>query len=691
MSKAKSNDLLFEIGCEELPSLLVYSLSQNLTKNIINEFNKAQLSYDTIQSFASPRRLAILVKHLSTQQPAQNITRRGPAITAAYDQNGIPTTALLRFAKSCQIELSVLTTLTTDKGSWVSYQENITGISTKDIIAELIINAINALPKEKFMRFADGTKEFIRPVHWLVLLYSDEIIPCNFLGIHSDRCTYGHRFHTPQAVSLQHPQDYESVLLKAYVIVDFQKRQQNILEQLQLLAAKYHAKVNIIPELLHEVTAIVEWPQALLANFQPSFLEMPSEVIITTMQVHQKCFALYDEHENLLPYFITIANIASHTPQNIIHGNEKVIHARLNDAAFFWQQDRKQPLINHIEATRDVIFQNKLGSVYDKTQRLQQLIQCLIVPLQLIPDETARVVMLSKCDLMTQMVNEFPELQGLMGYYYAQNDHETENTAIALREQYYPRFAEDRLPQSNLGIALSLVDRIDTIVGIFLLQQKPSGVKDPFKLRRHALAIARILITNDIGSLRAVLSTAIKIYEYNLHLTASDGLIAILQEFILERLQSFYINKQHIDVNLFNAVCALQPDNFYDLHQRLLALVKFMQLPQAVDLIASCKRVHNLISKQIFNINDAIKPELFQEHSEKILFNALIILEQEVLIYYQAKNYQGLFIELLTIINPLNEFFNNVMILADDPLLRYNRLLMLQYVYKLLNCIAKFI
>ena len=465
------NDFIFELGCEELPSGAVWPLADEFANHLLAALDKAQLAYGVVKRFATPRRIALLINALQTEQASQQVTRRGPAAVAAFDKEGNPTPALIGFAKSCNVGIEALTRIQTDKGDWMVYEFESAGVKTKDLLPTLIQQALAALPIAKPMRWGSGDDEFARPVHWAVALYGDEVIGDALLGVATGRTSRGHRFHHPQELTISSAQSYESQLHEAFVVADFAARRELIKVQIQQLAATHQA-IPVMPDaLLDEVTSIVEWPQALIANFEKEFLEVPPEALIASMQSHQKSFALKDQEGNLLPYFITVANIASTNPQQVIAGNEKVMRARLSDAAFFFKQDKKHSLSEYIPATEQVIFQVKLGSLQDKVLRVKALMIHLSQLLDISEEKAVRAAVLSKCDLLTGMVGEFPELQGLMGYYYACNDGEDIQIATALNEQYMPRFAADNLPQSNLGLALSLADRLDTLVGIFAIGQ----------------------------------------------------------------------------------------------------------------------------------------------------------------------------------------------------------------------------
>lgn len=681
------NDFIFELGCEELPSGAVWPLADEFAKHLLAALDKAQLSYGEVKRFATPRRIALVIHHLQAEQQSQTITRRGPAAIAAYDKEGKPTPALLGFAKSCGVELAQLSQIATDKGDWIVCETQSSGNKTKDLLPGLVSQSLAALPIAKPMRWGSGDDEFARPVHWAVLLYGNEVLTHQLLGIHTGRESRGHRFHHPQAITIESAQRYEAQMKEGLVIADFALRKQMIKAQVEELAAGRQAVAIMPDDLLDEVTSIVEWPQALMANFEAEFLEVPPESLIASMQAHQKCFALKDSQGKLLPHFITVANIASTNPQQVIQGNEKVMRARLSDAAFFFRQDKKNPLSQHIAATEQVVFQVKLGSLQDKALRVKALMTYLSPALNLSVQQAERAAELSKCDLLTGMVGEFPELQGLMGYYYALHDGEDREVAYALNEQYMPRFAADGLPESDLGLALSLADRMDTLVGIFAIGQKPSGVKDPFKLRRHALAVVRLLISTPAAlNLSTLIEQAVAHYQSAVAIDVA--LILELKPFILERLQSYY-QGQGLSVDLVHAVRARQDEWLYDLDKRLHALQAFVTLPEAASLSAACKRVNNLLNhagKQA--VAAAINEQLLEEGAEQSLYLHVNKIAQLVEPLYRSTDYGSLLKLLASLREPVDAFFDQVMVMVDDEAVKANRLALLARLQDLLQGVA---
>ena len=681
------SDLLFELGTEELPSGAVWPLAEALANNLVAGFAKATIQHGTVHHFSTPRRLAVIIYDVALTQPSQTLSRRGPSMAAALNADGTPSMALLGFAKSCGVTVDKLTTLETDKGAWWTYEAINAGANTSDLLPGMIKDAMAALPLAKPMRWGDGDTLFVRPVHWAVLLLGEAIVPGNVLGVATGRESFGHRFHQPGAINIPTPSTYEALLKDNFVIADFDVRRQIIIEEVQQIAAAKGYVAVMPPALVDEVTSIVEWPQALLANFEEEFLEVPAEALIAAMQSHQKCFALRDQQGKLLPHFITVANIASKDTQQVVLGNEKVMRARLSDAAFFYRQDRRQPLSQYSANTVNVVFQAQLGSLHDKMMRMQVLMEYLTDPLKLEKKHAIRAAELSKCDLMTGMVGEFPDLQGLMGYYYARHDGEAFGVAEALNEQYMPRFAADKLPQSTLGLALSLADRIDTLVGTFAIGQKPSGVKDPFKLRRHALAVVRLLIATPAA---INLSTLIDVSRevYGNALKPIEGSLTELKPFILERLQSFY-QAQGILPEWVQAVRARQDDWLFDLDKRVKALQSFVDLPAAASLSAACKRVNNLLQHAAFSIDEPrIDVALLQESSEKALFDSLQAVEDLVKPLYSSGDYGAILTALASLRAPVDAFFLHVMVMVDEQGIKNNRLSLLARLQRLLQGVA---
>jgi glycyl-tRNA synthetase beta chain len=682
-----SNDLLFELGTEELPSGAVKPLSEALAANLKTAFARLAIQHGLIRCFATPRRLAVLIADVQTMQADQTISKRGPAYATSVDTQGQPSPALLGFAKSCGVSIDALTTCKTDKGEWWVYEAVQKGATTRELLPEIMHTAIAELPIAKPMRWGDGHEEFARPVHWSVLLLGDEVVNCDILGIKTGRISFGHRFHHPKGITISAPSAYESLMRDVSVVADFATRRQEIIAQVEDIATQHNARAVMPDALIDEVTSIVEWPRAMLVQFPTEFLEVPAEALIAAMQSHQKCFALRDPHAKLLPFFITVANIDSRNPAQVILGNENVMRARLSDADFFYRQDRKKTLEQYRSATENVVFQAKLGSLADKAQRMEALMNYLAAQLQLNPTEAQRAAFLSKCDLMTGMVNEFPELQGLMGYYYAAYDGETPDVAQALNEQYMPRYAADELPSTHLGLALSLADRLDIIVGTFAIGLKPSGVKDPFKLRRHALAIVRMLLTISVPMNLSTLIQQTR-HIYGDCLPDVYEIDTELQSFILERMQSFYQAK-HVPIEVIQAVRARQGDWLYDLDKRITAVLNFVKLPEAIALSAACKRVNNLLQQASFTAeNKRVDIDLLAHPAEKNLYERLQSVETSIMPLYSSGEYIQILNQLASLREPIDAFFEDVMVMVDDMRVKQNRLLLLARLQALLQGVA---
>lgn len=677
-------DVLFELGLEELPSGLVESLSKDLLNGVLKAFDEVQLPYGKTHIYATPRRIGFWIQDVAEKQPNREIVRRGPAATAAHDAQGQPTQALLGFARSCQTEVNALVLETNDKGAWWTYRYEEKGAHTESILADIIQKVLLRITIPKPMRWGNHTESFARPSHWAVLRYGEQSLPLKVFGVEAGNQSFGHRFMHPQAVDITAPETYAEQLKSCYVWVDFHARQQEIVRQIEAVAKQHDWVIPIPKDLLEEITSIVEWPVVLVGEFDKNFLTVPAPVLIASMQNHQKCLAVYDQHHQLLPYFIAVSNIQSHTPLAVQLGNEKVIRARLSDAMFFYEQDRKKPLSAYVENTEKVIFEQRLGTIADKTRRVKQLVEYLCTVLGVSKPLAMRAVDLSKADLMTGLVSEFPELQGQVGQFYAASDQEDPNVAKAMFEQYLPRFSGDVLPQTDLGYILSLADRLDTLMGIFAIGLKPTGEKDPYKLRRHALAVVRLLLQRPNAlSVDALLAQAANGFST---LNISPSVCHELKQFIQERMQSHY-QQQQLSVDWFHAGLSVQPDDWYDLSLRLASFERFMSTESSALLMQSAKRVRQILlqaSLDFENVNEAL---LLETH-EKMLWQVV----QEIKTPFQqaltCKNYDAAFAELMRINQPLAAFFEHVMVMSDDVAVRQNRLRLLSQLQQLLHSIV---
>lgn len=669
-------DLLIEIGTEELPPKALANLSAALELSLTEQLRALQLSFGTVQRFASPRRLAVLVEALDEAQQDQVKTRLGPAVQAAFDDTGAPTPAALGFAKSCGVDVDQLSRIEKDGVEKLSFSINEKGRTAQALVPTLIETALNRLPIPKRMRWGASRIEFVRPLHWAVVLFGEETIETDILGVRSGHCTRGHRFHNNQDLPLVQPSDYESVLKEqGRVIASFDKRRDLIREQVEQ-QARMHEAVAIIDEaLLDEVTSLVEFPVALTGSFDEAFLAVPQEALILAMKSHQKCFHLADVEGRLLPKFVAISNLESKDPQQVITGNERVIRPRLADAQFFFDTDREKPLITRKDSLGSLVFQDRLGTVLDKCERVSQLSRQIAEQVSADPAHCMRAAELSKCDLLTSMVGEFADLQGLMGSYYAANDGEEPEVAQAIHEQYQPRFAGDDLPASETGAILAVADKLDTMVGLFGIGQPPTGSKDPFALRRSAIGILRILVEKPLElDLKWLIKASVESFPDDLLLADTGDKVF---EFILERFRAWYLD-EGISSEEFQSVFALRPSRPLDFHRRIQAVHTFAQMPEAQSLAAANKRVANILSKQdSAAVPPALSESLLQESAEKALYAAIIDKESEVAPYVKQGDYQkGL--TLLAELKPtIDGFFDEVLVMAEDEAVRDNRLALL--------------
>ncbi len=692
-------DLLIELGTEELPPKALKSLSEAFTAGIQAGLDKVELDHGILSSYATPRRLGVLVHDLATRQPDRQVERRGPALTAAFGEDGCPSPAALGFARSCGVDdVATLERLDTDKGAWLMHRFRQPGQDTATLIPGIVQRALDTLPTPKRMRWGTLDVQFVRPVHWLVVLFGDALIPCELLGVTSARSTRGHRFHHPAPIHLAVPRDYAPRLAtEGHVLADFHVRRDTIRDQINALATTLgHGATAVVDEaLLDEVTAMVEWPVAILGHFEARFLEVPPEALISTMKTHQKYFHLVDARGQLLPHFITISNIDSRDPEQVRAGNERVVRPRLADAAFFWQQDRARSLHARREDLRQVVFQQQLGTLYDKSTRVAQLTATITQALatgsahtiDTAPDgehpgndtDLTRLARhageLSKCDLVTEMVGEFPELQGIMGRYYARHDGEPEALALALEQQYLPRFAGDALPSGTLAQALAIADRLDTLVGIFGIGQAPTGDKDPFALRRAALGVLRILIEGRLDlDLLTLLENAR--HHYATVLPDQDG-IAPVFTFMMERLRGYCLEAGHAH-DAFEAVLAQRPTRPRDFFERLDAVSQFRTLPEAESLAAANKRIANILRQAQTQIPSQVDANLLREAAEHTLARQVERLSDELVPLLAARDYTETLRRLATLRPAVDAFFDAVMVMVEEVALRDNRLALLQ-------------
>lgn len=676
--------LLFEIGTEELPPRSLPLLSAALTEQLVKGIEAAGIPHGRARSFATPRRLGVLIEGCADRQPDRLVERRGPPIRNAFAANGEPTQAASAFAKSCGVSAADLERLATDKGEWLIYRGIERGSPSVEMFAAIVNKAVAALPIPKRMRWGAGATEFVRPVHSVVLLFGAEIVPCEVLGLAADRFTFGHRFHAPRRIALNAPQAYEGALRRAKVIADFTKRRERIRAEVAEAAAHVGGRALIEAALLDEVTSLVEWPVAIAGRIETRFLALPREVVIATVQDHQRYFPVEDAAGSLAGWFITVANIASRDPAVVREGNERVVRPRLSDAAFFWAQDRKITLDAHAAKLAGMTFQAQLGSYADKTRRLRALAGWIGSRIGA-GAGIGRAADLSKADLMTAMVGEFPELQGTMGRYYAAAQGESAEIAGALAEQYLPRFAGDALPRSKLGQALALADRVDTLAGIFAIDQKPTGAKDPFALRRAALGVLRILLEGGID---------IDLVELLDQAAAGQpvqrlGVAGEVYAFVTERLRGLLLERADgTTAEMIDAVLAVHPRSPVDVEARLRALSDFLRLPDASILAAANKRVANILRRVDTDKLGAVDSTRFALDAERGLDDAMRAAAPLVLQALGARRYAES-LHLLAGLRPrIDAFFDAVLVMDENRELRDNRLALLRDLQVLIGGVA---
>ncbi len=659
-------DFLVELGTEELPPKALCKLSDAFRTGIEKGLKEAGLKHGRVQAFAAPRRLAVLIEQLDTEQPDRSINLDGPPLQAAFDAEGEPTQAALGFARKCGVDLAEIDR----SGPKLRYSRSIPGQPTAELLPGIIENSLNDLPIPKRMRWAARKEEFVRPTQWLVMLLGDQVIDGTILTQRAGRESRGHRFHSPGQVRISEPTSYLEDLRGAHVIADFAERRELIAKRVAQLAGEQNGTAIVPPALLDEVTALVEWPVPLVCSFEERFLEVPQEALITTMQDNQKYFCLLDANGKLLPRFITVANIESKDPAQIVAGNEKVVRPRLTDAEFFFKQDKKQKLDTFNERLKNVVFQAQLGTVYDKAVRVSRLAAFIAERTEGNAQWAARAGLLSKCDLATEMVGEFPEMQGIAGYYYALNDGEPNDVALALNEQYMPRGAGAELPSTHTGAVLAVADKLDTLVGIFGIGMLPTGSKDPYALRRAALGILRILIEKRLD-LDLVEAVRFSVGEFGNQVKA-EGLADQVLDFIFDRLRARY-EDEGVDVASYLSVRAVQPGSALDFDQRVQAVQAFRNLPEAEALAAANKRVSNLLSKFEAKLPDTVEPRYFDNATEFSLYSALQQAEQAVQPLAMARQYREMLERLAHLRGPVDAFFEAVLVNAEDASVRANR------------------
>lgn len=669
-----TQNFLVEIGTEELPPKALKTLATSFADNVEAELNQAGLTFDKIEWFAAPRRLAVKVLNLATQQPSKEIEKRGPAVSAAFDAEGKPTKAAEGWARGCGITVDQAERIATDKGEWLVHRAKIEGQPTKNLLNDIVANALAKLPIPKPMRWADKTVQFIRPVHTVTMLLGDELIEGEILGVASARTIRGHRFLGEKEFEIQHADQYPQLLRKkGSVVADFNERKAEILAKSQAKATALGGVADIEESLLEEVTSLVEYPNVLAAKFEERFLAVPAEALVYTMKGDQKYFPIYDKDGKLLPHFIFVSNINPEDPTAIIEGNEKVVRPRLTDAEFFFKTDLKQKLVDRLPRLETVLFQQQLGTLKDKTDRIEQLAGEIAKQIGADEVKAKRAGLLSKCDLMTNMVFEFTDTQGVMGMHYARHDGEDEEVAVALNEQYMPRFAGDELPKSLVASAVALADKFDTLTGIFGIGQAPKGSADPFALRRAALGALRIIVEKNLPlDLEDLVKKSAALFGDKL---TNKNVVADVVDFMLGRFRAWY-QDEGIAVDVIQAVLARRPTRPADFDARVRAVSHFRTLDSAEALAAANKRVSNILAKADAAIGE-INLTACVEPAEKALAEAVLALRTEVQPLIAKGDYTAVLDKLANLRAPVDSFFDNVMVNAEDPALRQNRLAIL--------------
>lgn len=690
MSSSATADLLIEIGTEELPPAALARLSVAFRDALVRHIGEARLTHGDAEGFATPRRLAVRVASVLETQPDETLVRKGPAVQAAFDAEGRPTKAAQGFARSCGVDVDALEREENEQGAWLCFRRQVTGNSTRTLLPGLVEKALADLPMPKRMRWGAGEVEFVRPIHWVCGFLGSEMIPGQVLGVEIGSRTRGHRFMSSETQSLSGPADYLPTLRRCYIEPDLNRRRQVILDQIKLLEGEVGGKVLVDEDVLAEVVALCEWPQAFVGGFDASFLEVPPEVLIETMQANQKYFPVVDEKGGLRPFFIGVSNIVSRDPAQVRAGNERVIRPRFADAQFFWEQDKKTPLAERRPALSEIVFQHQLGSLEAKTARVARLSGWVADQIGAESTLAERAAGLAKCDLVSLMVGEFGSLQGLMGRYYALASGEPAVVAEAIEQHYWPRHAGDKLPESPIAQAVAVADRIDTLVGIFAIGQKPTGVKDPYGLRRAAIAVLRILIETPLElDLKVLLQEAAQGY---LGVVDAQAHVDEVFAYCIERMKGYYSETgatRQAGADVLAAVLALGGTVPCDLDRRILALQVFRSRKEATSLAAANKRTRNILRRSTeARIGLAIERALLTEPAEQRLVAELEAKHEEIKPLLKAGDYEAVLTALATLSGALDAFFDEVMVMAEDDSVRANRLAILKHIESLFLDVA---
>lgn len=677
----KTADFLVEIGTEELPPKALRSLMDAFAENLEREIDASRLGHGSLKAYASPRRLAVTVDRLACAQEDRTVEQKGPPLGVAFDADGNPAPPALAFAKKCGVQVSELGRIRTEKGEWLSCELSEPGREATALMPQAVEKALALLPIPRRMRWGAGEAEFVRPVHWVVMLHGSEVVEATIMGLGTGRESRGHRFHANHPIAIPEPAAYPAVLeTGGRVVADFDERRRRIEEGVRKAAATAGGSVVEAEGLLDEVAALVEWPVPIVGAFDAEFLELPREAVISTLTAHQRYFPVADAEGRLLPRFITVANLESSDPDQVREGNERVIRPRLADAAFFWNSDRRSSLDSRQAALENVVYQRGLGSLYDKSARVAAIASAMATELGVAPAPVERAAMLAKCDLLTGMVGEFPELQGTMGRYYAEADGETDAVATAVGEHYLPRYAGDALPSTIEGQLLSVADKLETIAGVFALDKKPSGNRDPFALRRAALGIVRILIECRLDiDLKAAIQQAIEAQP--LPGAGPEVLAAELYSFVTERLRSYLVDRDaNLSTETFDAVLAREPRSMLDFAGRLVAVQAFVAMDEASSLAGANKRIANILKKSAGDelpVSQSVDTALFEYPAETELHDAVAAAANEAAPLLEKRDYTAALRRLAELKTPVDRFFDEVLVMSDDERLRNNRLALL--------------
>lgn len=675
---SRKHDFLVEIGTEELPPKALPPLMEAFGRSLAEGIDNARLAHGDVRAYASPRRLAVVVSALAEAQEDRAVEQKGPPTRIAFDDNGEPTAAARAFAKKCGTSVDQLERVQTEKGEWLVFNAVEAGRGTAELMPGIVEQALGSLPIPRRMRWGAGDAEFVRPVHWVVMLHGKDVIEASIMGIPAGRETHGHRFHAAAAIALAKPGDYlEALENEGYVIADFARRRAMVLDGVEAAARQVGGFVVDGESLYDEVASLVEWPVPIVGAFDEIYLELPREVVVSTLTGHQRYFPVADDNGKLLPYFVTVANLESKDPEQVIEGNERVIRPRLADAAFFWESDRRKSLAERTEGLRDVVYQADLGSLFDRSERIAHIAAWIAQALDADKASVGRAAALAKCDLLSGMVGEFPDLQGIMGRYYALSDGEPEAVADAIAEQYLPRFAGDELPASETGQILAVAEKIDALAGVFALGKKPSGNRDPFGLRRAALGIVRILVERSIDiDLKALIACAVG--EQPVDKIDAEALAAELYGFITDRLRRYFLDRDSgLATETFDAVMVRSPASLVDFDRRLAAVQTFARLEQAESLAAANKRIANILRQAGDPEGLEVTKKRLELDAEKALYSALSSARDKVGPLLAERRYARVLNELADLRDPVDRFFDDVMVMAEDEAVRNNRLALL--------------